>query len=109
MRWRAILRAATLSALLVTPATGAAAEPVRSSTLSRWSAALFGLVEAGWKGLPSISASSEAPADPEGLNSSAHEPNPDGAQNGEGGPGWDPDGLTVSTDSDFGSGGAGSS
>lgn len=98
MRWRPMVRAAVLAGLLLTPSMEAAAGPLRSTVAPRLSAELPRWIDAVWRLLPWMAASSDtssAPVLPVGETS---ESSPEGSQDGAGGPGWDPDGLTTGAD-----------
>jgi hypothetical protein len=100
MRCRATVRTAMLAGLLLTPAIGAAGEPLRATAVSRLGAVLPSVIDAVWRQLPWVTAPSETPtggAVPEG---DAPGPSSVGSQDGEAGPGWDPDGLAAGTDND---------
>lgn len=100
MSWRTMVRTAVLAGLLLTPTTGAFGVSLRSAPVYRLRPALPRLIEAVWRQLPWVTAPSETPTGTVALDGEAPEPSSGGSQDGEGGPGWDPDGLTAGTDDD---------
>lgn len=100
MRWRATVRIAILAGLLLTPAIGAAGEPLNATAVSRFGAAVPRVFDAVWSVLPWVTAPSETSINAVVPLGEAPEPSSGGSQNGEGGPGWDPDGMTVGMDDD---------
>lgn len=90
MRPKPLVRVALLLALLLSPAVQAATEPFEPGTVSGWIADHLQLFNTQWPWIASVVAPNQAP---QVAGSGGTELDPEGVPNGEGGPGWDPDGV----------------